>query len=52
MYDLLFTGGAVGMYVGNQQFTTRNLKFVNVNTAIQVSPIPSNRVSWNTNTPR
>lgn len=29
MSDLEFTGGAIGMYVGNQQFTVRNLKFSN-----------------------
>ncbi|KAF8448258.1 pectate lyase superfamily protein-domain-containing protein [Kalaharituber pfeilii] len=36
LYDLVFNGGALGMYVGNQQFTTRNLKFVNCRTAIQI----------------
>lgn len=29
MGDLEFEGGALGMYVGNQQFTVRNLKFSN-----------------------
>lgn len=29
MSDLEFTGGAIGMYVGNQQFSVRNLKFSN-----------------------
>lgn len=27
--DLEFEGGALGAYVGNQQFTVRNLKFRN-----------------------
>jgi glucan 1,3-beta-glucosidase len=34
MTDLTFNGGNMGMFVGNQQFTTRNLVFNNVNTAI------------------
>jgi glucan 1,3-beta-glucosidase len=34
MTDLTFNGGNMGMFVGNQQFTTRNLAFNNVNTAI------------------
>jgi glucan 1,3-beta-glucosidase len=34
MTDLIFNGGNQGMFVGNQQFTTRNLTFNNVNTAI------------------
>jgi glucan 1,3-beta-glucosidase len=34
MTDLVFTGGNNGFNVGNQQFTTRNLTFNNVNTAI------------------
>lgn len=29
MSDLTFSGGALGAYVGNQQFTVRNLKFSN-----------------------
>ncbi|KAG7117994.1 Glucan 1 like protein [Verticillium longisporum] len=29
MSDLEFVGGALGMYVGNQQFSVRNLKFSN-----------------------
>ena len=36
LYDLVFNGGAIGMYCGSQQFTTRNLKFINTVTAIQV----------------
>ncbi|KAI5803498.1 glucan 1,3-beta-glucosidase [Peziza echinospora] len=36
LYDLVFRGGALGMYCGNQQFTTRNLKFINTRTAIQL----------------
>ncbi|KAI1497729.1 putative Exo-beta-1,3-glucanae [Biscogniauxia marginata] len=32
--DLIFHGGKYGLNVGNQQFTSRNLSFHNVNTAI------------------
>jgi glucan 1,3-beta-glucosidase len=35
MTDLIFNGGNKGFSVGNQQFTTRNLTFNNVNTAIE-----------------
>lgn len=34
MTDLVFNGGKYGFNVGNQQFTTRNLTFNNVDTAI------------------
>jgi glucan 1,3-beta-glucosidase len=34
MTDLIFNGGNYGFNVGNQQFTTRNLTFNNVDTAI------------------
>ncbi|OAA50318.1 glucan 1,3-beta-glucosidase GLUC78 precursor [Metarhizium rileyi] len=34
MSDLTFNGGRIGAFLGNQQFTTRNLKFNNCNTAI------------------
>lgn len=34
MADLTFNGGNYGMFLGNQQFTTRNLTFNNCNTAI------------------
>jgi len=34
MSDLVFNGGNYGMFVGNQQFTTRNLTFNNCNTAV------------------
>ena len=34
MADLTFNGGSVGAFFGNQQFTTRNLTFNNVGTAI------------------
>ena len=34
MSDLIFNGGNYGMFVGNQQFTTRNLTFNNCNTAV------------------
>ncbi|KAL8845804.1 MAG: hypothetical protein Q9221_009057 [Calogaya cf. arnoldii] len=34
MTDLVFNGGNYGAFFGNQQFTTRNLTFNNVNTAI------------------
>ena len=34
MSDLTFNGGRYGAFLGNQQFTTRNLKFNNVQTAI------------------
>jgi hypothetical protein len=34
MSDLSFTGGGIGMFIGNQQFTTRNLTFSKCNTAI------------------
>lgn len=37
MNDLTFNGGGIGMFVGNQQFTTRNLTFNGVNTAIFVN---------------
>ena len=36
MGDLTFNGGAIGMAVSNQQFTTRNLTFVGCQTAIQL----------------
>lgn len=34
MTDLVFNGGHYGAFLGNQQFTTRNLTFNNVQTAI------------------
>ncbi|KAJ5627671.1 hypothetical protein N7490_009899 [Penicillium lividum] len=34
MSDLTFNGGNYGMFLGNQQFTTRNLTFNDCNTAI------------------
>ena len=34
MSDLIFNGGYYGAFLGNQQFTTRNLTFNNVQTAI------------------
>lgn len=34
MTDLIFNGGHYGAFLGNQQFTTRNLTFNNVQTAI------------------
>ena len=34
MSDLVFNGGNYGMFLGNQQFTTRNLTFNNCNTAV------------------
>ncbi|MCJ1274617.1 hypothetical protein MMC21_002414 [Puttea exsequens] len=34
MTDLIFNGGNYGMFLGNQQFTTRNLTFNNCNTAV------------------
>jgi glucan 1,3-beta-glucosidase len=34
MSDLTFNGGNYGMFVGNQQFTTRNLVFNDCNTAV------------------
>jgi glucan 1,3-beta-glucosidase len=34
MTDLVFNGGGIGMFLGNQQFTTRNLTFNDCNTAI------------------
>lgn len=34
MTDLVFNGGNYGAFLGNQQFTTRNLTFNNVGTAI------------------
>ncbi|KAL3964968.1 hypothetical protein ACCO45_001972 [Purpureocillium lilacinum] len=36
MTDLTFNGGALGAFFGNQQFTTRNLKFNNCNKAVQL----------------
>ena len=35
--DLIFNGGGFGMFVGNQQFTTRNLTFNNCNTAVYMN---------------
>lgn len=37
MSDLTFNGGNYGMFLGNQQFTTRNLKFNNCQTAIYMN---------------
>ena len=37
MSDLTFDGGQFGMWVGNQQFTSRNLTFRNAETAIYVN---------------
>ncbi|KAL8733087.1 MAG: hypothetical protein Q9166_002279 [cf. Caloplaca sp. 2 TL-2023] len=37
MTDLVFNGGNYGAFFGNQQFTTRNLTFNNVNTAIYMN---------------
>jgi len=37
MTDLVFNGGNYGMFVGNQQFTTRNMTFNDCNTAIFVN---------------
>ncbi|EAW07389.1 exo-beta-1,3-glucanase Exg0 [Aspergillus clavatus NRRL 1] len=37
MSDLTFNGGNYGMFLGNQQFTTRNLVFNNCNTAIYMN---------------
>ena len=34
MNDLVFNGGNYGMFLGNQQFTTRNLTFNNCGTAV------------------
>ncbi|KKZ60312.1 glucan 1,3-beta-glucosidase [[Emmonsia] crescens] len=34
MTDLIFNGGNYGAFLGNQQFTTRNLTFNNCNTAV------------------
>lgn len=34
MVDLVFNGGYYGAFLGNQQFTTRNLTFNNVQTAV------------------
>ncbi|KAH8645953.1 beta-1,3-glucanase, partial [Tricladium varicosporioides] len=36
MSDLVFHAGNFGLYGGNQQFTVRNLKFIDCNTAIQI----------------
>ncbi|KAJ5613709.1 hypothetical protein N7528_007363 [Penicillium herquei] len=36
MADLTFVGGNFGAYLGNQQFTTSHLVFVNCNTALQI----------------
>ena len=38
--DLVFNGGNYGMFVGNQQFTTRNLTFNNCNTGVSAPPPP------------
>lgn len=37
MADLVFNGGGYGAFIGNQQFTTRNMTFNNCNTAIYVN---------------
>lgn len=37
MSDLTFNGGGFGMWVGNQQFTTRNMTFTNCQTAIFIN---------------
>lgn len=37
MTDLTFNGGNYGMFLGNQQFTTRNLTFNGCNTAVFVN---------------
>ncbi|KUI56286.1 Glucan 1,3-beta-glucosidase [Cytospora mali] len=37
MSDLTFIGGGTGMWVGNQQFTTRNMTFSNCQTAIFIN---------------
>ena len=37
MSDLTFNGGNYGAFLGNQQFTTRNLTFNNCNTAIYMN---------------
>lgn len=37
MSDLSFEGGAFGMWIGNQQFMTRNLKFTNCRTSIYLN---------------
>lgn len=37
MTDLVFNGGRYGAWFGNQQFTVRNLKFNNCNTAIYMN---------------
>lgn len=34
MNDLVFYGGKIGAFLGNQQFTVRNLTFYNTVTAI------------------
>ena len=37
MPDLIFIGGDIQMFLGNQQFTTRNLTFIEGNTAIYMN---------------
>lgn len=37
MTDLIFNGGNYGVFLGNQQFTTRNLTFNDCNTAIYMN---------------
>jgi glucan 1,3-beta-glucosidase len=37
MTDLMFIGGDIQMFLGNQQFTTRNLTFMDGNTAIYMN---------------
>lgn len=37
MTDLVFNGGGIGAFLGNQQFTTRNLTFNGVQTAIYMN---------------
>lgn len=37
MTDLTFVGGKYGAFLGNQQFTTRNLTFRNCNTAVYMN---------------
>lgn len=43
MSDLTFIGGNYGMWVGNQQFLTRNLSFKNCNTAVLMNWVRINK---------
>jgi glucan 1,3-beta-glucosidase len=42
MCDLVFNGGNIAFFLGNQQFTSRNLTFTNANTCIYLNWVSRN----------